>query len=322
MAAMLHGKLGALKHIAGLGVSGALLLAWLWLFRGSPVEILAYFRESSMYYNALSTQFGRDIAGERWINLKLSFRATMWLMPTAVLGLAWFFSPGRERRTAKVVAVLLILAPIPEIFTKLCGPYHWAQLLLGITFLGAMGLSWMSAALESLGKRRVTVGAYFALTWLVGELDARVVFRSYREGFRLSRQFGPVMLLGKWNDPSVETDMLLKTAKYVRETTRPEDHILESGNNHVLYPLSGRLPPSALATDLVQMSAMEYPRRRPELIEMLRSQPPRLVIEALNYKVALTDYWPDFGSRYRLVKWFPENVGHAGNGLRVWKLED
>ncbi len=323
LAFALHGMRGLLLHIGGLAVGGSVLLGWTWLYRGSPGVVLERYRDLAMVYEEM-VRLGRDVRAERWTSLKQSARATMWLAPTALLGLGWLIAPGRDQRVAKGLAVLLFLPPLPEILGKLCVPYHWAQLLLGVAFLGAMGLNWLSSVMRSVGNRWVTIVTYCALAWLIGELDGRSVYQAYRDGLRLSREFAPVMVWGDWNHPAVARSAYLEQAKYIRDNTSPDDRVVVSGAYEVLYPLSGRLPPSAFTCDLTFMSCMRYPERRPELVEQLRQHPPRLVIETLRFPVELKDYWPDFDERYCLAKEFPldESKHYGGHGARVWELID
>ena len=323
LAAMLHGRRGLMVHVAGLVTAGCALLLWLDLFRGPPLEILGYFRvEIPTYYDKLTRW--REIDTERWAYLRTTLRFTMWLMPPAFLGVVWLLVPGRGERVAKGLAILLFLPPLYEIFTKYCLPYHWAQLFLGIAFLGAMGLHWLLSVCRSSNRGWLMIGGLAAVAWLVGELDARTLYRAYREGYRLSREFGPVMVWGRWDDASIERSRFLEMAKFIRDRTTSDDRIVASPFLHGLYPLSGRLPPSTSSADSFLMSVMRYPVRRPDVIEMLRQHPPRLVFENLRYPVEFTDFWPDFESRYRLARTFPEDLNkYTGNlQVRVWELKE
>jgi hypothetical protein len=131
------------------------------------------------------------------------------------------------------------------------------------------------------------------------------------------------MVRGRWDDPSVDRSFYLETAKYIRDHTDRDDRVIVSGGGQGLLALSRRLPPSAWAIDLSMMSLMRYPERRPDVIEKLRQQPPRLVIETLRQPVALHDYWPDFESRYHLVKTCAkDDKKHYGSfGARIWELK-
>ena len=72
------------------------------------------------------------------------------------------------------------------------------------------------------------------------------------------------------------------------------------------------------------MSEAGYPERRPDLMELLRQHPPRIVYETFRFPfpVPLTDFWPDFATRYRLARTFPPNDRQDyGFGARVWELK-
>jgi hypothetical protein len=320
LAAMLHGRRGLVIHVAGLSVAGGMLLFWLWLFRGPPAEILEYFRVDLPLVYAEVARLMPSV--NRWSSLRQALKPTIWLWPPAFLGFGWLLFAGREKRVAKTLAVLLFLPPLPEIFAKLCIHYHWAQLLLGVVFLGTMGLHWLHMLDRSAG-RWLTIGGFAGAAWLAGELDSRAVFRAYREGYRLSREFAPVMVWGDWDDPSVNRSYYLTVANYLRQNTTPDDRIVVSGGGQPLLALSRRLPPSATAMDLTFMSLMRYADRRPDVVDMLRRDPPRIVIETLRFPVPLDEFWPDFESRYRLAKTFaPDDKKHySGFGVRVWELK-
>ncbi len=238
----------------------------------------------------------------------------------------WLILRGREKRVAKGLAVLLCMPPVPEIFGKICSFYHWAQLLVAVVFLARSdcdGCDQFSNASRSLGSRWPPT----ALAWLCGELDGRAVSRAYRDGFRMSCEYAPVMVWGNWDDPVVEENALLKIAKYVRDNTAPDDRIVTSGMYTMMFPLSGRLPPSEFVADLWLLSATRYPERRPDLIEILRQHPPRVVIDFSRFPVTLHDFWPDFESRYRLAKTYPADYyspldnGIVPNTITLWEHE-
>ncbi len=321
LAAALHGRRGIMLHFAGLVVAGCAILLWIYLFRGPPSEVIGYFVNdfAMIYVNGLELRM--DAVKERWRSLPVAFKATMCLMPPALLGVGWLFSRRQGERVVKGLALLLFQPPLWENLTKYCTPYHWSQLLLAVAFLGAMGLNWL-ITLGLSPNRWLTVSILAVVAWLAGELDSRSIYRAYREGYRLSREFAPVMLWGHWDHPSVERSFYLEVAKYIRDKTTPEDRIVVSGFAHVLFPLSDRLPPSASSFDLSIMSAMRFPVRRPELIENLRQHPPRLVIETTRSPFELHDYWPNFEARYRLVREFPkdERKQYGWIGARVWEL--
>jgi hypothetical protein len=323
LAATLHGRRGLMVHVAGLAAAGCALLIWLDLFRGPPLEILRYYRvEIPMYYDALTGW--REISVERWGYFRIVLRLTMWLMPPALLSVGWLLTPARDERVAKGLAIILFLPPLYEIFAKYCVHYHWAQLLLGVAFLGAKGLHWLISSCRSSNRGWLMIGGLVAVAWLAGELDSRTIYRAYRDGFRLNREFSPVMIRGRWDDPSVQRSRFLEIAKFIRDRTTPDDRIVVSAYLHSMYPLTGRLPPSTDSADLFLMSTMRYPVNRPEVVEMLRRHPPRLVLENPLCPVPLTDFWPDFESRYRLARTFPEDPTKYNGNLRarVWELKE
>src|SRR5205823_5292322 len=124
-----------------------------------------------------------------------------------------------------------------------------------------MGLHWLSAVDRS-PSRWLTIGGFAAVAWLVGELDGRSVYHAYRDGYRLSREFAPVMVWGRWDDPAVERSIYLEVAKYVRDQTTPDDRVVVSDGFFVILPLAGRFPPSEFTASLTFMSSMRYPERR------------------------------------------------------------
>ena len=323
VAAAFHGRRGFVLHFVGLVVAGCALLLWIDLFRGTPSEVLGYYLNDLGMVYAHMSEVGFDPDTERWRSLPVTLKATICLMPPALLGVGWMLSRRRCERAAKVFVLLVFVPPLCENLTKYCTPYHWAQLLLPVAFLGAMGLHWLITPGHS-QNRWLMISILAVMAWLTGELDSRNIYRAYREGYRLSREFAPVTVWGHWDDVSVERSFYLAVAKYIRDTTTPDDRIVVSGFGHVLLPLADRLPPSASSFDLAAMSAMRFPVRRPEIIENLRQHPPRLVVELLRSPAQLHDFWPDFDTRYHLARAFPKNgQQHYGwVGARVWELTE
>ncbi len=306
LAFALHRRRGLLLHLGGLAVGGSLLLAWLWTYRGSPAVVLSNFRDLSMYYASFA-EMGRNVQAERVMRIGGFIRLIAWLLPTALPGIIWLLFTGRHQWVAKGVAILLLLAPLPDILGRPTFYHTCAQILLGIAFLAAMGLSWIWTFESSFISRRIAIVVYLALAMLVGELDARNVFRSYREAFRLSREFAPVMIRGRWDDKAVGKSFFLEVAKYIRDRTNPDDRIVTSGQVSPLYLLSNRMPPSPFVVDLALTSCMKYPSRRPDLMAELRRNPPRIVVQYLHFSVRVEEYWPDFLSRYRLLRKFAKD---------------
>ncbi len=356
LALALHGRRALLVHLAGLALGGGLFLLWICVYRGSPLVMLEYYRELAMFYDGITKWFGpkdRDWA------LLISTRATMWLFPSAAVGLLWVVWPRSEPRAAKGLAILLFLVHFPEIFGKFCLAYHWGQLLVGIVFLGAMGLNWLMMSdpglNRNLNRNRVfdrardpdrnpnpdpirplsipsptaawlKPAAILALAASAGELDARSVYQSYRDGLKLARRYAPVMLRGNWDDPCVSESIYLQAAKFVKEHSSADDRIIAGFAGWPLYVLSGRMPPSEFAVNLEAMSFKQYSRRRPEVLVALRQRPPRLVFAFIRWETDMHEFWPDFERRYRLVRTFPQNkVQHQPYGewgAWVWELNE
>ncbi len=183
-----------------------------------------------------------------------------------------------------------------------------------------MGLTWLRTFEGSPRGRRIASVVYLTLAWLVGELDARSVYYTYKDQFRRSREFATVMVWGRWDDPSVDRNFFLAAARLIRERTNPDDQIVTSGHLSPLYLLSGRLPPSPYVVDLILMSCMEYPSRHPDAMEEIRRHPPRIVVEAMDAHVKLNDYWPDFQRRYRLLRKYPPRS--LRDGAVLWELKE
>jgi hypothetical protein len=323
-AAARHGRRGVMLHFAGLVVAGCVLLLWLYLFRGPPTEVLEYFLRDLPKVFGAWPRLGVDTTSLRRLSLRKALSLTDWFHTPVLLGVVWFLAPGRSERVAKGLALMLFVPPLYEIFAKLCHPYHWAQLLLPVAFLGAMGLRWL-CSIDRSPNRWLTISVVAVLALLSGELDSRDTYRAYRDGFRLSREFAPVMVWGRWDDPSVNKSLYLDVAKYIRANTTTDDRMVVSGFHTVLFPLSGRLPPSGATAELTFMSEAGYPESRPDLIQSLRQHPPRIVYESCRFPfpVPLNDFWPDFETRYYLAKTFPPNDRQDyGLGARVWKLRD
>ena len=323
-AAARHGRRGIMLHFAGLVVAGCSLLLWLYLFRGPPSEILGYYLGDLPRVFRAWPKLGIDTSSGRWLSLRKELSLTDWFHTPALLGVLWLLAPRRGERVVKALALMLFVPPFYEIFAKLCLPYHWAQLLLPVAFLGAMGLRWLSSVDRS-PNRWLTIGVVAVLAFLAGELDNRVTYQAYRDAFRLSREFAPLMLWGHWDDALVEKSLYLEVAKYIRDNTTADDRMVVSGFHNVLFPLSERFPPSGATADLTFMSEAGYPTRRPDLMELLRQHPPRVVYETCRFPsaVPLNDFWPDFEQRYRLARTFPPNNRQDyGLGARVWKLRE
>jgi hypothetical protein len=321
----LHDRRGRWLHIVGLALGGSLLLAWLWTCRGSPAIVLGHFSDLSMYYRSFPA-LGRDIQHERVTRINGFIRTIAWLMPTALPGLGWLLFTGRQQWVLKVTAVMLLSAPLPDILGRPTFYHTCGQILLGIAFMGAMGLSWIRSFGHSINGRRITIAVYLTLAWMVGELDTGTIYRSYRDQFRLSLEFAPAMVWGRWDNRLVNRSFFLDVATFIRDRTNPDDRIVTSGLIFPLYLLSNRMPPSPYVTDLLMMSAAQYPSRRPDLMDEIRRQPPRIVVETLGYfsaTVRLNDYWPDFQSRYRLIKKFPSDSSKVDlNSVAVWELKE
>ena len=215
LAAAFHGRRGIMLHFAGLVVAGCAILLWIYLFRGPLTEVIGYLTVDLPMVYAHFPEMGMYPATERWRSLPVALRATMCLMPPAFLGVSWLLSRRQGERAAKAFVLLLFMPPLCENLTKYCTPYHWAQLLLPIAILGTMGLHWLFT-LDLAQNRWLMISIMAVVAWLVGELDGGGIFNAYYAGYRLSREFGQLMVLGHWDHASVERSLYLELAKYIR----------------------------------------------------------------------------------------------------------
>ena len=274
-----HGTAGAgpSLHLAGLAIAGFALLLWLYLFRGTPGEVLGYFRgDLTRVFAGWPKLVGYDANAERWVSLRSAVRSSRLAPRSGLVGGLLDVSPGARATSCQGVGLTALHAAALRNLRQALTPYHWAQLVMAIAFLGAMGLNWLSS-IDRSPNRWLTIGGFAALAWLAGELDNRVTYRAYRDGFRLSRQFAPVMLWGRWGDPVVDKSLYLEVAKYIRDNTTSNDRIVVSGLHTVLFPRRAAFRRPEPPPDLTFMSEAGYLERRPDLIQFLRQRPPRVV---------------------------------------------
>jgi hypothetical protein len=329
---LLQGRRGLGLALLGAIASGTVLLGWVWLFRGSPLEILARYGDLGDMFHTFSATYMPLGAEAMRSSLTGSLVAARMLAAAGLIGallllmaVAWQRRPLDWRWLA--VAALVLLFPLLEITTKAPFPYHWIQLGLGLILLAALGYR----ALETISEPRRKVAALVAANSLLAALLGAQLLLSretIRHGVAQSKHFESVMVEGNWEHFSVSDSLYLRLAKYIRDNTDPEDTVFVSGFYYVLYPLSQRLPPDIRFHDATFASLAGLDQSASAAISAAFSaRRPQLVVESLRWndtfrRIGL--FIPGFPGDYELVAELPNDLPiHYGEfGARIWRLRD
>jgi hypothetical protein len=334
LAAALGGRKGFLDHLAGLIVGGMLQLAWIVPSRGSPMTILGFYRDRGMALNQSEFTPGFDPWSEVRISLETFLNDSSWFLIPAILGLIALVParvpPNRRFWSMIGLTLLLPLSHLYEVFgmtSKKVIYYHWAQFLFVAAFLGAVGLH--QTALLARAKRVpwVSPRMYVGLAVILLLLGFRQTVRDYRQAWRLSKHFAPVMVWGKWDHPVVQESYYLTLAQALRHNARAADRLLVSGGYCVpAYALASLYPTNPELIDLARFQQMKYFDRRPELVELMRKSPADLFVEELGQEYLVEhdsrQAWPDFSERFELIETIPPDGTklYGWVGARIYRL--
>jgi len=229
-----YGRRSAAAYALG-GISTAfVLLACLAVARGGLGNILEAYAQFSAMARGISGGY-TTFAALNVIGTELAFLAP--LGGALLLGLLVSVATKRIFWPRLLFWMALALAPLPEILSKGASPYHYSISLLGLSGLTAcLWRPWQSKAPKL--SRLAWILILFSCLWLFPQrhgLPQRLETAARRLPLLLSS--------AAWPEEMVQQSNYLLMAKAIKDAAPPDATLLISGYYHVLYPLSGLLPP-------------------------------------------------------------------------------
>jgi hypothetical protein len=228
-----HGRRAAVFYATGGFVSVLLMLAALALARGGLGNII----EAYSTFGAMARESGRFNA-PNLMALKSSLKSVAFLTPL-LLGCVFVAVRSKIPHGHRVLfwgAVAVV--PLLEVLTKGGWPYHFATCLLG--------LSGLTACLFCVGGKsapRVALCAVvtvFAVSLFFALPQAKDASRNAGQALR---RLPERLLQADFPADMVSQSNYLLMAQAVKNAAKSGDTLMTSGHYHVLYPLTGLLPP-------------------------------------------------------------------------------
>lgn len=314
---ILQGRRLFLFAFLGCTAGGLIGLVWLYCFRESPWQVLAAFADLKVMFAHFKTE-----GATMWAGFKIAVypMLALWIcFGIGLLGLG--LHRDANKRPILICAAMLLAVPLLEIILKASFAYHWMQLGLALALMAAVGLH----SLNQLGQQRRRLAWAIAAPLVVALFAGQYYLEAetYRNYFRQSKHFAPVMVYGNWEDPCVEECFYLSLAKQIRTQTQPEEPILVSGFYYVLYPLSQRMPVDVRTFDASFAMYADYSERHAEWLTAARTEKsPRVVIETfrMDVKPMLRDIVADYPEKFSPTYEIPVDkpIRYAMYGARVW----
>jgi hypothetical protein len=230
-----HGRRAALHYAIGGFVSAFLIVACLAVVRGGISNIF----EAYLTFSAMAKESGR-LTAQSLLSLEISLSNVSFLAPVGVALLLGMFKAVRskilQRRTLFWVAI--VVAPLFEVFTKGGYPYHYSTCLLG--------LSGLAACLFRICRKSVpritpyaTMAAFVASLFLLFPRAADIP----RNMTETLRRLPAMLTQTSWPVDMISQSNYLLMAQAIKDAAKPGDTLMTSGHYHLLYPLTGLLPP-------------------------------------------------------------------------------
>lgn len=224
---------------------------------------------------------------ERWRTTvaqgEAALRVFGWCLPLAALGAAapWVRRAAALPRTPELwaLALLLILATLPEILYKAAFAYHFAQAGLGLALLA--GLGWASLARDPEqgpgprdGARRLALGLALATSLVL----ARPYAQTWLWSAAGAQRFVPVMLWQDWDHAAAGDSLYLRAAAEVRRTAPGDGRLMTDFHASVLFPLTGRMPAQPGMGSATRVAHGRDPQRRESEQASLLAAPPEVLV--------------------------------------------
>ncbi|MDR1351320.1 MAG: hypothetical protein LBJ59_11230 [Zoogloeaceae bacterium] len=290
-----QGKKAALRFFIGGVATGILLIGGILMARGGVTEIIAAYRSAGAVFGSVPDGAHLDhfiSYGLMTIyssSIVLAFSA----LAIVILLFAIFLRRDKSLLLAMVFWLSFIGTALIEAAMKICYAYHFALALPGLAGLCALALReiiriWPAIKLSgSMNNFLAVVGIVLSATWLYSSCSMRSEF------------YWPVTLEtlttpgGAWPEKFANQSNYLLAAAEIKKVI-PENGTLSINRNmHVLYPLTGHLPPSRRLDDLGAITIL-LDFSVPDTRQVLLDCAPDVIM------ITLQDGWSTGGGSARL----------------------
>jgi len=330
------GARGLGTFVLGGAITGLVSLS---IIAGGPAQLLEFLGQWNDAAAALANF--SSIMGRPWATVWLdsaqqAWRAGGWTLPLIAAGvftsayraqhtmlhaIAPYRLPISPYRLAPLLGFALILAPLPEMLLKLAFPYHFAQFLLG----GAV-LCVSLGDVENIDSRRHRIAAIIGLggAVLLAVWPAKAAIAYAAEGWRESRRWWPVMVLGEHRADLIRDSFYLRLTDSLIRAGRPNDRALISGFYFGPLALSRTRPASGAAADATFLTCTPPGAGRDAAIQLSRQAKPRIIIESSRIKTNIREFIPDFPDNYTLFEELKPGsyTSYSPYDAKVWVRND
>ena len=265
-----------LKYLIGSAVVGFSVLGVMLMFRGwDLLDLINSYRSIS-----------RVIEGGRFY-LPLSIIKSSWfilgtgLITITYLIKSYFIDKKSVNINRAYFWLVIVMVPIPEFYSKLGLPYHFANALPGLAGLSAMG--WKHLMTQE--SKKVTTSSIL----IIGLLSLIVILPTInRTLIKSSYIYGPIDAI-KWAKASdsfrsgqmIERSQYLKVAAKVYGLSREDSTLAVSGYWQPLFPLTGLLPPIFKLSHLRSLY-LEHNYDQNKVIEVIKKYQPTVIVSSTN----------------------------------------
>ena len=231
-----HGRRAALFYVVGGLVSALLVVACLAIARGGISNIF----EAYSTFSAMARESGR-LTAQSLSSLKNSLSSVSFLAPVGVLLLlGGLFTAVRDKVLHRRVLfwVAIAAAPLFEVLTKGGYPYHYSTCLLGLSGLTAC----LFCSCRKFAPRATPCAAMmaFVVSLFLAFPQATNIPRNAAETLR---RLPGMLAQTSWPTEMISQSNYLQMAQAIMAVAKPGDTLMTSGHYHLLYPLTGLLPP-------------------------------------------------------------------------------
>jgi hypothetical protein len=249
-----QGRKAALQFFMGGIAAGLVLIGGILIARGGITEIIAAYQVAGIVFGTASgNQHLEHFATYGLASIYYSpVVMTFGLLAVIILLVAIFFHRDRSLLLSTVFWLSFIGVALIEAATKICFPYHFTIAFPGIAGLCALAM-------------RETIQVWTAMQWMNGRISnifavAGIVLSAtwlYFSCSRLVISYWPMTLetlvvapAGGWPEKFTNRSPYLSMAAEIKKVMPEKGTLSISSNVHILYPLTGHLPPAYRLNDL------------------------------------------------------------------------
>jgi len=170
----------------------------------------------------------------------------------------------------------IALVPIIEAWSKLPGPYHFAQCIPGLIGFSALGWRYLSLN-ESKKIRQYSMTAIYLICFFGMQPQLNLIYENFKDERTLANAYNQLWTFPWRQVEVIRSSNFLISAELISQLSNEDSTLSTGGAGSSLYPLTGLLPPTYKLYDMRSLySFLDF--NEDKLVAILREHQPTLIM--------------------------------------------